>query len=194
MKLYEIIENLKFIGIKNYKELEIDALTCDSKEKVENGIYFCLKGLNSDGHKYAEETIKNGCVCLVVEKFLELDITQILVDDARVAMSYISSIFYETYKSKMKFIGVTGTNGKTTSTFLIKDILSSLGEKVGLIGTQGVFINSLELPATLTTPDPIVLHKTIKDMENNFCKYCVMEVSAHAIALNKIDNIYFEGV
>ena len=194
MKLYEIIENLKFIGIKSYKELEIDALTCDSKEKVENGIYFCLKGLNSDGHKYAEEAIKNGCICLVVEKFLEVDITQILVDDARVTMSYISSIFYETYKSKMKFIGVTGTNGKTTSTFLIRDILSSLGKKVGLIGTQGVFINSLELPATLTTPDPIVLHKTIKDMENNFCEYCVMEVSAHAIALNKIDNIYFDTV
>jgi len=194
MKLYDIISNLKFSGIKNYREIEIDSLTCSSKEKVSNGIYFCLKGLNSDGHDFAGESIENGANCLVVEKFLDVPVTQILVEDARVAMSYISSIFYETYKSKMKFVGITGTNGKTTTTFLIREILQKLGKKVGLIGTEGIFINSLMLPANLTTPDPINLHKTIKDMENNGCEYCVMEVSAHAIALNKIDDIYYDVV
>lgn len=194
MKLYDLISNLKFSGIKNYQELEIEALTCNSAEKVEKGIYFCLKGLKSDGHNYAEESIKNGAVCLVVEDFLDLPITQIKVENARVAMSFISSVFYQTYKSKMKFVGMTGTNGKTTTTFLIRQILASMGKKVGLIGTEGIYINSLRLPAMLTTPDPINLHKTIKDMENNGCEYCVMEVSAHAIALNKIDNIYYDVV
>ena len=194
MKLYDIIANMKFVGIKHYQDLVINSLTCDSNEKVEKGIYFCLKGLKCDGHDFAKQSIENGAVCLVVENFLDLPITQIKVENARVAMSYISSVFYETYKSKMKFIGVTGTNGKTTTTFLLRDILYHSGKKVGLIGTEGIFINSLRLPPMLTTPDPINLHKTIKDMENNGCEYCIMEVSAHAIALNKIDNIYYDVV
>ena len=194
MKLYDIISNLKFIGIKNYQELNIDSLSCDSNEKINDGIYFCIKGINRDGHNYAKDAIENGAVCLVVEKFLDLPITQILVENSRIAMSYISSVFYETYKSKMKFIGITGTNGKTTTTFLIREILTKLGKSVGLIGTEGIYINHLLLPANLTTPDPIDLHKLIKDMDNNGCEYCVMEVSAHAIALNKIDNIYYDIV
>lgn len=194
MQLYDIISNLKFIGIKNFKEIDIDSLTCNSAEKVNNGIYFCIKGLKNDGHEFAFQAIENGAVCLVVEKYLDLPQTQILVEDVRVAMSYISSVFYETYKSKMKFVGITGTNGKTTSTFLIREILLKLGKKVGLIGTEGIYINNLLLPSKLTTPDPIELHKTIYDMENNGCEYCVMEVSAHSIALNKIDDIYYDVV
>ena len=194
MKLYDIISNLKFIGIKNFQHIDIDSLSCDSKDKLENGIYFCIKGMAVDGHNFAAESIKNGAVCLVVERYLDIPITQILVENVRVAMSYISSVFYETYKSKMKFVGITGTNGKTTTTFLIREILMKMGKKVGLIGTQGVYINSLSLPPTLTTPDPINLHKIIKDMENNGCEYCVMEVSAHAIALNKIDDIHYDVV
>lgn len=194
MKLYDIISNLKFLGIKNYHELDIDSLSCDSKEKLSNGIYFCIKGLHADGHDYASESVKNGAVCLVVEKYLDLPTTQILVENVRSAMSYISSVFYETYKSQMKFVGITGTNGKTTTTFLLREILTKIGKKVGLIGTEGIYINSLMLPPMLTTPDPINLHKTIKDMENNGCEYCVMEVSAHAIALNKIDDINFDVV
>ena len=194
MQLYDIISNLKFIGIKNYQDKDIDSLSCNSKEKLTNGIYFCIKGLNFDGHDYATESIAQGAVCLVVERYLDLPITQILVENVRSAMSYISSVFYETYKSKMKFIGITGTNGKTTTTFLLREILIKLGKKVGLIGTEGIFINSLMLPAMLTTPDPIDLHKVIRDMENNGCEYCVMEVSAHSIALNKIDDIHYDVV
>lgn len=194
MKLYDIISNMKFIGIKNYKEQDIDALTCNSNEKVENGIYFCIKGTKQDGHDFALDSIKNGAVCLVVERFLDLPITQIKVDNVRYAMSYVSSVFYQTYKSKMQFIGITGTNGKTTTTFLLREILISMGKKVGLIGTEGIYINSLRLPNKLTTPDPIDLHKTINDMEQNGCEYCIMEVSAHSIALNKIDDIYYDVV
>ena len=194
MKLFDIISNLKFVGIKHYQDLEIDSLTCSSDEKTNNSIYFCIKGLTVDGHNFASASIKNGAICLVVERYLDLPITQILVENSRVAMSYISSVFYGTYKSKMKFIGVTGTNGKTTTTYLIREILTNLGKKVGLIGTEGVYINNLLLPPMLTTPDPIELHKLISEMEENGCEFCVMEVSAHAIALNKIDNIFFDVV
>ncbi len=194
MRLYDIISNLKFVGIKNYHETDIDSLFLNSNERVNSGMYFCIKGLKHDGHDFALDAIKNGAVCLVVERFLDLDITQILVENVRVAMSQICSTFYETYKSKMKFIGITGTNGKTTTTLILREILTKLGHKVGLIGTEGVYIGNLMLPPTLTTPDPIALHKLIKDMDNNACTYCVMEVSAHAIALNKIDNIYYDIV
>lgn len=194
MKLYEIISNLQFVGIKNYQEQDIDSLSCNSSEKLRNGMYFCLSGTKNDGHNFAKESLANGATCLVVEKYLDLPCTQILVENARKAMSYVSSVFYETYKSKMKFIGITGTNGKTTTTFLIRQILSSMGKKVGMIGTEGIYINSLRLPNSMTTPDPINLYKTIKDMDNNGCEYCVMEVSAHAIALNKIDDIYYDVV
>lgn len=194
MKLYDIISNLKFIGIKNYRDIDIDSLTCNSNEKVSNGIYFCIKGLKNDGHDYAQDSIDNGAVCLVVERFLDYAVPQILVENVRATMSYICSIFFGTYKSKMKFIGITGTNGKTTTTFLIREILMNMGKNVGLIGTEGVVINNLVLPNELTTPDPIELHRLIRDMEDNKCEYVVMEVSAHAIALNKIDNIHFDVV
>ena len=194
MKLYDIISNLKFVGIKNYRDIDIDSLTINSEDKVSSGIYFCIKGMKHDGHDFAKQAINNGAVCLVVEKFLDVDATQILVENVRIAMSQISSTFYETYKSKMKFIGITGTNGKTTTMLLLHNILTDLNHKAGLIGTEGVYIGSLLLPPTLTTPDPIVLHKLIRDMEDNACEYCIMEVSAHAIALNKIDNIYFDAV
>lgn len=194
MKLYDIISNLKFIGIKNYRDLDIDSLSCTYQEKCANSIFFCLKGNKLDGHDFAPFAVENGAVCLVVEKFLDLPVVQILVEDARKAMSYISSIYYQTYASKMKFIGITGTNGKTTTTFLLREILLALGHSVGLIGTEGTYINNLMLPPTLTTPDPIDLHKLIKDMDNNGCEFCVMEVSAHSIALNKIDNIYYDVV
>lgn len=194
MKLYDIISNLKFIGIKNFKDTEICALTINSNEPTENGIFFCINGIKNDGHKFAETAVENGAVCLIVERYLDLPVTQIMVDDVRVAMSYISSIFFETYKTKMKFIGITGTNGKTTTTFILRKILMEMGKRVGLIGTEGIFINSLMLPPMLTTPDPIDLHKMIKTFTKNDCEFCVMEVSAHAIALNKIDDIHYNIV
>ena len=194
MRFYDIISNLKFIGIKNYKEMEIESLSCKTSELNPNGIYFCLKGLNNDGHKFANSAIEKGAVCLVVEKYLDLPITQILVENARSAMSNISAEFYKTKNSNIKFVGVTGTNGKTTTTFLIKDILKSLGKSVGLIGTEGIYINNEILPNDMTTPDPINLHKTINEMESAGCEYCVMETSAHAIALNKVDDIYYDVV
>jgi len=194
MKFYDIISNLKFMGIKNYKEMEIESLSSSTNDENKNGIYFCLKGMNEDGHKFAKTAIEKGAICLVVEKYLDLPVTQILVENSRLAMSEISATFYETKNGKIKFIGVTGTNGKTTTTFLIKDILKSMNKSVGLIGTEGIYINNEILPNDMTTPDPINLHKIINEMIKAGCEYCVMETSAHAIALNKIDSIYYDVV
>lgn len=194
MKLQQLIKNLQFKGIKNYKNLDIDGLTNDSNQATHNGVYFCLRGSRADGHNFASQAIQNGAVCLVVERFLDLNITQILVDNSRKAMSQISANFYEFDNSKIRFIGITGTNGKTTTSFVLKQLLEKLGHKVGLIGTEGAYIGNFRLPSSLTTPDPINLHKIIHDMDENEVEYVVMEVSAHAIALNKVDSIMYDVV
>ena len=194
MELQQLTQDLSFKGIKNYNPLQIEELTNVSNKKTEQGLYFCLKGGTVDGHDYAKEAVDNGAVCLVVERFLDLPVTQILVDNARLAMSNISAKFYEFEKSNIKFIGVTGTNGKTTTAFTTRHILQNLGKKVGMIGTEGTYIGDMKLPTSLTTPDPITLHKVINQMDQNGVEYVVMEVSAHAIALNKIDSIMYDVI
>ena len=194
MKLQQLIQNVSFKGIKNYKDIQIDNLTNSSTADTNNALYFCLKGSRVDGHDYAREAVDNGAVCLVVERFLDLPVTQILVDNSRRAMSNISANFYEFGRSKIKFIGVTGTNGKTTTAFVTRHILQNLGKRVGMIGTEGIYIGNIKMPASLTTPDPIKLHKIIHDMDQNDIEYVVMEVSAHALALNKVDSIMYDVV
>ena len=194
MKLQQLIQSIHFQGIKNYKNIDIDNLTNSSTKDTLNALYFCLKGSKVDGHNYAKEALDNGAICLVVERYLDLPITQILVDNARKAMSAISATFYEFDKSNIKFVGITGTNGKTTTAFTVRHILKNMGKRVGMIGTEGIYINDMKLPATLTTPDPIQLHKIIHDMDNNNIEYVVMEVSAHALVLNKVDSIMYDVV
>lgn len=194
MLLQQLIKDLSFIGIKNYKNLDIENLSNISSELNTQGLYFCIKGGKKDGHDYASESINNGSVCLVVERYLDLPVTQILVDNARVAMSVIAANFYEFSQSKIKFVGLTGTNGKTTTTFIMREILKKLGYKVGVIGTEGIYIGDIKIPHNMTTPDPINLHKVIRDMDYNNIDYVVMEVSAHAIALSKVDSIMFDAV
>lgn len=194
MNLQQLVQNVRFKGIKNYKDVKIDNLTNSSTKDTNQALYFCLKGSKVDGHEFAEEAVKNGAVALVVERYLDLSVTQILVDNARVAMSNISANFYEFEKSNIKFIGVTGTNGKTTTAFVTRHILQNLGKRVGMIGTEGIYIGDIKLPAQLTTPDPIKLHKIIHDMDLNGIEYVVMEVSAHALALHKVDSIMYDVV
>ena len=192
MELKEIIKNLPFKGIKNYQNIQIDNLTNSSTTDTQNALYFCLKGSKVDGHDFASQAVENGAKCLVVERYLDLPVPQILVDNSRKAMSNISATFYDFDKSNIKFIGVTGTNGKTTTAFTTRHILQNLGHKVGMIGTEGTYIGDIKIPTTLTTPDPINLHRVINEMDQNGVEYVVMEVSAHALALNKVDSIVYD--
>lgn len=194
MKLQELIKDFSFKGIKNYKDINIDKLTNSHTTDTFDGLYFCLKGSKVDGHDFARDAINNGAVALVVEKYLDLPVPQILVDNARKAMSNLSAKFYDFENSKIKFIGITGTNGKTTTAFVTRHILKNLGKSVGMIGTEGTYINDVKLPSKLTTPDPIQLHKIIHDMDLKNVEYVVMEVSAHALALNKVDSIMYDVV
>ena len=194
MEIKELIKDLDCSNIKNLQNFNVSSLSCKSNEKNPEGIYFCLQGTKFDGHNFVEEAKQNGAKCLVVERFVDSDLMQILVNNSRKAMTEICAKFYNVENSNMKFVGLTGTNGKTTTSFLIKEYLSKLGKNVGLIGTQGIYFNHMILPSNLTTPDPIDLYKTISEMQKSGIEYVVMEASAHAIALNKIDGIKYDVV
>lgn len=179
----------EIVGDKN---VEINSLTFKSAEVKKGSLYFCLKGENFDGHNFAREVSSLGASAIVVEKLQQVNIPQVLVKNTRSALSKFCAKFYQNPEKSLKFIGITGTNGKTTSTFIIKSILKEAGYKVGVIGTQGKFINGRSYKTNLTTPDPTELFATLRKMVDMKVDYVVMEASAHAIYLNKLDGITFE--
>lgn len=191
MQIKDCLQNVEFERIIHNKNIEIKNLTMSSKEKLPGSIFFCINGQNFDGHDFADEAVKNGAVCLVVERLLEIDIMQVQVDSVRKAMARICVNFYKS-AAKVKMIAITGTNGKTSTAFLVKFLLTKLNKKAGLIGTEGVLYDDIKLPPILTTPDPIDLHKTIQIMSDKNIEYVVMEASAHALALDKLHGIVFE--
>lgn len=173
-------------------DVQIYGLACDSA-KVERGyLFFCLVGKENDGHTFAADALSRGAAAVVVERRLALDCIQIEVGDTREAVARAAAAFYGYPSKNLKMIGVTGTNGKTTTTYIIKSIIEAAGHTCGLIGTNAVEYAGEKLPPTLTTPDPIDLHRILSDMVNAGVKYVVMEVSAHALALKKADGIIFE--
>ena len=174
------------------KDIEIQGLACDSA-KVEKGfLFFCLVGRENDGHTFAADALSRGAAAIVVERKLAIDCVQIEVSDTRAAIAKAASAFYGHPSKKLKLIGITGTNGKTTTTYIVKSIVEAAGHTCGLIGTNAVEYAGNKLPSTLTTPDPIDLHKIFADMVSAGVEYAVMEVSAHALALKKVEGIVFE--
>lgn len=191
MNLENLIKNLeaKVIGETN---LDILDITYNSKKVKKGSLFVCLCGENSDGHDFAKDAERNGAAAILCEKQVQVNIPQIIVSSTRKALSKVFSCFYDNPQNKLKIIGLTGTNGKTTTSFLIKSILEESGEKVGLIGTQGAFIGKQFFQTGLTTPDPQLLFKLLKQMVDFGVEYVVMEVSAHALALDKTEGIVFE--
>lgn len=191
MKLEKLIENLD-ANVVGETDHEIFDITYNSKKVKKGSLFVCLCGENSDGHDFAKDAERNGAAAILCEKQVQVNIPQIVVSSTRKALSKVFSCFYDNPQNKLKIIGLTGTNGKTTTSFLIKSILEESGKKVGLIGTQGAFIGKQFFQTGLTTPDPQLLFKLLKQMVDFGVEYVVMEVSAHALALDKTEGIVFE--
>ncbi len=188
MKLSEI---LKGIDVKNaYSDVDVLDVTQDSRLVKEGSLFVCIKGAVFDGHNVAAEMLEKGAAAIVVERDLGLD-KQIIVDNSRAVYSPICSNFFNNPADKLKLIGLTGTNGKTTTTFLIKQILENVGKKVGLIGTVQNMIGDKIYPAKFTTPDPYELQKLFAMMVDAGCEYCVMEVSSQALAQGRVNGLRF---
>ncbi len=193
-KLLRSIENGRMI----YKgreesdwEREIIALSADSRKMGKSTLFFCLNGGKVDSHEYAQEAIANGAVAIVTERELSVPVPQLVVEDSREALGVAASIFYGEPTKDMTVIGVTGTNGKTTTSYLLQSVLESWGKNTGIIGTLGIRYGDVFLPSDLTTPDPIRLHKIFADMRSRGIEFVVMEVSAHALYYKKTVGVTF---
>ena len=170
---------------------EILRLSADSRFPQTNGLYFCLTGGETDGHAFAKEAIRKGAVALVVERKLDVDIPQILVENSRKALALLSAEFYQNPSKTLKVIAVTGTNGKTTTAYMLKAILEKDGKRAGIIGTLGASFEEKTFSQELTTPDPIALQRTLAQMRDLGAEYVVMEVSAHALYYQKVAGMTF---
>ena len=193
MKLQDLLADLPYlVETRGDMDIQIDAITVKSKEPVTNGLFFCIPGARFDAHDFAPEAIQNGCVALVVEHFLDLDVPQVLVSSGRGAVARMAAAFYGHPSAGMRLIGITGTKGKTTTSYLVKSICEHAGMKCGLIGTTGNMIGSTHLSSSLTTPDPIDLQATLRQMADAQVQTVVMEISAHAIDQLRLDGMSFE--
>ena len=172
---------------------EINHLITDSREKTENGLFFCIPGARVDAHNFAPQAVANGCTALVVERLLDLPVPQIRVESVRSAMAYMAAAFYGFPARKLRMIGICGTKGKTTTSFLLKAIMEKAGYVTGLIGTTGNMIGDKHIKSNLTTPDPVDLHRCLRQMVDEGVEVVVMEVSAHAVDMHRLDGITYEA-
>ena len=183
----------KDLGVEiDFGEREVSGITDNSNKITENCIFICIEGKRFDGHTKAAEALEKGAAAVVVQKDLGLA-NQILVENTRSAYAHICAAFYGHPERKLKIIGVTGTNGKTTSCFIIKSILDEMGYKTGLIGTVKNIVGDKEYPAVLTTPDCYDLFGLFAEMVEYGCEYCVMEVSSQALDQRRVDGVHFDA-
>ena len=193
MRLYSLVKNLN-CRVFGSSSVNITGLYHKDIEVKDGGLFFCLRGTKVDGVDFVKSAIKNGAVAVVVEQELPqmFGVTQVIVKNSREAMSIIACNYFGNPANKLKLIGVTGTNGKTTITNVLSDVLGRLSKKVSVVGTNGVFIDGVKYESNLTTPDPIELQRYFSIMVKKKIEYVCMEVSAHAIDLFKIAGLKFE--
>lgn len=189
MTLSKLLDRVEYETLP--KDTEIKYITSDSRKAGPGTLFVCIKGLKTDGHDYARKAVQNGAAAIVCEHDLGLE-NQVITPDTHKAWGTISSNFFGRPSEKLKLIGITGTNGKTTITYLIKHILEKSGKKTGLIGTIHNEIGDMVIPAKHTTPDPYQLHALLSRMQKAGCEYVVMEVSSHALDQKRVEGCKFD--
>jgi UDP-N-acetylmuramoyl-L-alanyl-D-glutamate--2,6-diaminopimelate ligase len=192
MKLSEVVRGIDIIDRYGNMEVDINDIVYDSRKVSPGCVFICITGFKQDGHKYLEDAIKKGAVAAIIERDVEVTgITLIKVADTRKSMPIIGSNFYMHPTETLKLIGITGTNGKTTTTYLIKSILDQAKKETSTIGTISIRIGKVEVPSSRTTPESIDLQQLFKEMLDKHMEYSVMEVSSHALDLGRVDNCSF---
>ena len=172
--------------------VEITGLAYDSRRVGPGTLFFCVPGERADGHEFAAAAAEAGAAALVVERELELDVPQVLAPSARAAMAPLAARFWGDPTAELKVVGITGTNGKTTTAFLVREILESAGVQCGLLGTVKQVVGGAEEEVERTTPEAIDLQAAFRRMVDGGDRACAMEVSSHALALHRCDAIHFD--
>ena len=194
MKLEQLLKGLGEFTVKGNRRIEISSIAHNSKQVKGQGLFFAIKGNESNGYDFIDEAISRGAVCIVAEDdFIAYkNITKIIVKDIRKSCALVAANFYNNPSERMHVTGITGTNGKTTTLFLINAILGKCSIKCGTIGTIGYDIGTGHMPAVNTTPSPIMLQMFLSDMEKSGINHCVMEASSHALDQERAFAIFFD--
>jgi len=195
MILRDMIKDLENPEIIGSLDQDITKIVYDSRQIEVGSLFVCIEGFKVDGHSFIEKAIQNGAIAIVIEKDITeyIDgITYIKVADSRESMAYLSAVFFDYPLKKLDLIGVTGTNGKTTTTYLIKNMMDNIGIGIGLIGTIKNIIGEKTLPATRTTPESLDLYSLYKKMGEAELSQVVMEVSSHALDLKRVIGMEFK--
>ncbi|EGT0013152.1 UDP-N-acetylmuramoyl-L-alanyl-D-glutamate--2,6-diaminopimelate ligase [Clostridium perfringens] len=194
MILKSLLKGLDYEVIKGNEESKVQNIRYDNRKIEQGDAFVCVKGFKVDGHSFIGDAIKKGANVLIVQEDVSVqeDITIIKVRDTRKALAIMSSNYFGNPKDKLKIIGITGTNGKTTSAFIIKSILEKAGFMTGLIGTIANYIGNKKVDAVRTTPESYELHELFKNMVDAGVEYCVMEVSSHSLDLDRVYGVQFE--
>lgn len=173
-------------------DTDITDIGYNSRKVVPGSVFCCIVGLNFDGHNFAEQAVANGAAALLVERELPIDVPQLITDDARKGMALISAAFFGHPEREMRLVGVTGTNGKTTTTYMVKSIAEQAGMKVGIIGTIRNMIGTESLYTERTTPESVDLYRLLRLMADRSVDLVVMEVSSHALDQNRVYGLPFD--
>lgn len=193
MKLSQMIE-APLAWVNGARDVDITHLTIDSRTCKKGSLYFAISGTRVDGHGFVQNAYQNGAVAAVVEHEVPCPIPQVVVPNTRAAMSHMAAAYYGFPAKKMKMLGVTGTNGKTSISYMLRAIAAANGISCGVIGTSGIYLDheKLDIPIlTATTPDPIELQYALSVLADRGAKWVVMEVTAHALDLHKVEGISF---
>ena len=194
MKLTQLLERLDYTCLQGTMDREIGRVVADSRQAREDALFLCIKGAVSDGHSFAAQVAAQGTKVIVCQDPVEVpeDVTVIQVEDSRYAMAVIAAAWYGYPGDQLKVIGITGTKGKTTTTYMVKSILENAGYKVGLIGTIETIIGDHVIPSANTTPESLLVQKYFREMLDAGCDCAVMEVSSQGLMLHRTAGFTFE--
>ncbi len=195
-RLKDILYKCSIVRVIGNNDIPIDKISFDSRDISKESAFVAIKGTITDGHHYIEQVIKAGVAAVVCENLpedIDHKVCYILVKDSAETLAYMACNFYDNPSEKINLIGITGTNGKTTTATLLYDLYISAGYKTGLISTVKNCIHNQVFPTKHTTPDPLQLNSLLSEMVNFGCEYCFMEVSSHAIVQHRITGLNYRG-
>ena len=194
MKLSALVEDIQVKILQGSLDTEVTDIACDSRESKEGSLFICISGANVDGHDFTAQVIEKGAAALVTERAVEAPehVTVLQVEDSRYAMACIAAARYGHPADRLRVIGVTGTKGKTTTTYLVKSILENAGYKVGLIGTIETIIGEKKIPSLNTTPESHLIQKYFSEMVEAGCDCVIMEVSSQGLKLHRTAGFIFD--
>src|SRR5881227_2441799 len=191
MDLERLVAALDRVEVDVRAEVEVLDLAFDARHATPGALFFCVPGQRADGHDFAPQAVANGAVALVVERKLDLDVPQVVVPDARLAMAPLADAFFGHPSQELEIAGVTGTSGKTTTTFLLFAILAAAKRRPGLLGTVEARVGGERRRVQRTTPEAIDLQRTFREMLDAGDRSCAMEASSHASELHRLDRVRF---